>query len=155
MKKLVLLGLTAGILVGATTVTFAADPAEKALAARRGYMQVLSFNAGPLFAVMKGEAAYDAKQAKALAENIKNLSSVDTRAMWVKASDVSNAALKGKTTATAGIYDSKFKDSWAAYRKASVELAAAAGDGKDAMTAKLKAFGGTCAACHKASREKK
>ena len=158
MKKLVMLGLAAGLLTTAVTASFAADPAEKALSVRKGFMQVMSFNAGPLFGVLKGKVDYDAKTAKLLAGNLLLMSQMQNgAAMWPKGSDTSNPALKDKTTATSAIWapGTKFGEQWGAWRKAVAELAAVAGDGKDALSAKMKVLGGTCSACHKAHREKK
>jgi cytochrome c556 len=153
MKKLVMLTLVAGVLSSAATVCFA-DPLEKAVKARRGYLQAMYFNAGPLFGMLKGKVPYDAVLAKKLANNVKLISQMSNDAMWPKGSD--NAALKGKTRALPAIWaaGSDFGDKWGAWRKAVSELAAVAGDGKDGLAAKVKAMGGTCSACHKAFRAK-
>jgi len=157
MKKLIMIGLAAALLSSAATVTFAADPSEKAVSARRGFMQVQSFNAGPLFGMLKGKVPYDAKRAQMLANNLKLISQMSNgAAMWPKNSDNAKPALKGKTRALPAIWaaGSDVGSKWENWRKAVAELAAVAGDGKDALSAKVKALGGTCGACHKAFRAK-
>ena len=74
-----------------------ADPADDAIDARRGYFQVVKFNAAPLFAMAKGEMDYDAKKAQAYADNLQALAKMSTGAMYPPGSD--NTAKKGKTRA--------------------------------------------------------
>ena len=64
------LAATAG-LVFLTTATAGDDPLEDAIKARRGYMQVVVFNAGPLFAMAKGKIDYNAEAAATYANNLK------------------------------------------------------------------------------------
>ena len=86
--------------------------------------------------------------------NIKLLTLMSNQAMWAKGTD--NGALKGQTRALPAIWaaNSEFDARWQDWRKAAGELAAVAGNGKDAMVAKLKAMSATCGACHKAYRAK-
>lgn len=57
-------------LVTALSGSALADPADDAIDARRGYFQVVKFNAAPLFAMAKGETDYDAKKAQSYADNL-------------------------------------------------------------------------------------
>lgn len=153
MKKFVLGALAAGVFA-TVSGTAMADPMENAVKARRAYYQVVLSYSRPLFGMLKGKVAYDAGKAQTLANNMKLLSETKNGHMWPKGSD--NTALKGKTRALPAIWaaGSDIGAKGAAWRKAVAELAAVAGNGKDAMVEKMKVVGGTCAACHKAYRAK-
>ena len=131
-----------------------ADNLEDAVKARQSYYQVVKFNAGPLFAMMKGSMDYDAETAQTHANNLKTLTELKNGAMWPKGSSKSD--LPGKTRALAASWeaDSKIGEKGAAFRKAVAELAEAAGQGTDAMVEKARALGAACSACHKDYRAK-
>ncbi len=153
MKKTVLLITAAGMLSSVASVALA-DPLEDAVKARRSYFQVVKFNAGPLFGMMKDKVPYDAKRAQMLADNLKLISQMKNGAMWPKGSD--KVSLPGKTRALAAIWaaDSDIGDKAGAFKKAIADLADAAGKGKDELVVKVKALGGACSACHKKYRAK-
>lgn len=153
MKKLVVLTAGAVALVGMSGAGLA-DKLEDAVKARQSYYQVVKFNAGPLFAMMKGSMDYDADAAQLHANNLKTLTALKNGAMWPKGS--SKADLPGKTRALAAIWEagSKVGEKGGDFRKAVAELADAAGQGKDAMAEKVKAMGAACSACHKEYRAK-
>ena len=130
------------------------DPLEKAIKARQGEMQLRAFNAGPLFGMAKGQIEYDAELAKKLAGNLKVLLDLDNGRAWAPGSH--NEAYPGKTTALPKIWDTypEIADYGKNYAKAVNELAAAAGNGRDALAAKVGDLGKSCKACHDDFREK-
>ncbi|MEM7376315.1 MAG: cytochrome c [Pseudomonadota bacterium] len=130
-----------------------ADPNLGLIKARHAEMQLRSFGAGPLFAMAKGDLAYDAEQAADVANNLKTLLEFDIGAAWTPGSDSDNhpgASLAKPAT-------------WTHYPK-SVELgtqyadavtALATGDGLGEIRRTIDAVGKSCKACHDAIRAKK
>ncbi|MDH3218732.1 MAG: cytochrome c [Gammaproteobacteria bacterium] len=155
MKTASKLGL---MIIGLTLATsgFAAkDPLKNAIKARQGEMQLRAFNAGPLFAMAKGQMDYDADMASKLAGNLKLMLDLDTSRHWPKGSDVDN--YMGETTALPKIWTTypeigKYGKKYAA---AVNEVAAVAGNGADALKSKIGALGDSCKGCHDEFREKK
>ena len=146
------------ILIDATLgmPAFAArDPNKSAIKARQGEMQLRSFNAGPLFAMAKGDMPYNAEMAKALANNLKALGAVNNGRAWAKGSD--NKAYPNDTTALPKIWETmpEIAKYGKAYGKAVAELAAAAGNGLDALRPTVSELGKSCKGCHDEFREKK
>lgn len=152
MKKAVLIAIALGA-TAAYVQPALANP-EKAIKARRGVMQAISFNAGPLFGMAKGKVAYDAKMAQTLANNLAALASMNNSAMWVKGTD--NAAMKGKTRALPKIWEagSEVGKASKAYKAAVAELAKVAGGGLDGLKAAVGELGKSCGGCHKPYRAK-
>ncbi|MDH5232790.1 MAG: cytochrome c [Gammaproteobacteria bacterium] len=130
------------------------DPKLGAIKARKAEMLLRSFNAGPLFAMAKGKIPYDAKKATTMANNLKVLLELNNGAAWMQGT--SNKEYKKDTTALPKIWDTwpKIADYGKDYGKAVNELAAAAGNGQDALKAKIKALGKACKECHDEFREK-
>lgn len=124
------------------------DPLEDAIKARRGYMQVVKFNAAPLFEMAKGKIEYDAEAAKTYANNLQATAMMRNGAMWPEGTD--NVSYAGKTRA--------MPEAWTTYPKvteanqvwidATGELAKVAGDGLDALRSKIGAVGEGCKGCH-------
>ena len=138
-----------------TAPGFAAkDPNKNAIKARQGEMQLRAFNAGPLFAMAKGDIDYDAALANKLAANLKLLLDLDTSRHWPKGSDLDNYF--GDTTAMAKIWETypEVVDYRDRYKQAVLDLAAVAGDGRDALRSKVSALGKSCKGCHDEFREK-
>lgn len=131
------------------------DPLEKAIKARQGEMQLRSFNAGPLFGMAKGDIDYDAKLATMLAGNLKLMLDFNNSRAWAKGSD--NEAYPGKTTALPKIWTTypEIAEYGKNYATAVNELAAVAGNGRDALKSKIGALGKSCKGCHDEFREKK
>lgn len=156
MKKVLLLGAALAI-AGASTLALAADhPFKKEIDARQGLMQIASFHVGVLAAMAKGERPYDAKLAAAAANNINLAAMVDQMALWPEGSDLSNAALAGKTAAKPegwlNMSDvTKKHDAWAS---AAAGLAKVAGNGLDALKPAVGEVGKACKACHDDYRQK-
>jgi cytochrome c556 len=130
------------------------DPLKNAIKARQGEMQLRAFNVGPLFGMAKGKIDYDADLAKKLAGNLKLMLDLDNGRAWAKGSDIDN--YMGDTTALPKIWTtypeiSKYGKKYVA---AVNELAAVAGDGRDALKSKMGAVGKSCKGCHDEFREK-
>ena len=130
------------------------DPLKNAIKARQGEMQLRAFNVGPLFGMAKGKIDYDADLAKKLAGNLKLMLDLDNGRAWVKGSDIDS--YMGDTTALPKIWTtypeiSKYGKKYVA---AVNELAAVAGDGRDALKSKMGAVGKSCKGCHDEFREK-
>lgn len=146
---ILLLGLTLAL------PGFAAkDPNKGAIKARQGEMQLRAYNAGPLFAMAKGQMPYDAAKAKMLANNLVELLDVDIRSSWVKGTD--NEAYPDDTTALPEIWTTypEIGNYGKKYVTAVRELAEVAGNGLDPMKSKIGALGKSCKGCHDEFREK-
>ena len=155
MMKMKLVAVTAAaVTLLAASGASHADKLEDAVKARQSYYQVVKFNAGPLFAMMKGSMDYDAETAQTHANNLKTLTALKNGAMWPKGS--SKTDLPGKTRALPAIWEagSTIGEKSANFGNAVAELAEAAGKGKDAMVPKVRALGAACSACHKDNRAK-
>jgi cytochrome c556 len=153
MRTIALLSMTLGIVIGYVGLALA-DPLDDAIKARQSFMQIVAFNAGPLFDMAGGKASYDATKAQISANNLKALASMHNDAMWPKGSD--NIAKKGKTRAMPSLWKdgSEFGGHWKSWQAAVDDLAAAAGGGLDALKPKVAAMGKACGGCHKAYRAK-
>lgn len=154
MKLVTRLGL---LLIGLSLITpgFAAkDPNQKAIEARQGEMQLRSFNAGPLFGMAKGDIEYDAEMASMLANNLKLLLDVNMGRAWPNGSD---NFMYEETTALPKIWETypEINEYGKRYKTAVNELAAEAGNGLDALRAKVGPLGKSCKGCHDEFREKK
>lgn len=153
MKSIALVSIALGMIIGYAEPT-RADPSDDAIKARQSLMQVIAFNAGPLFNMAGGKAKYDAMKARTSAMNLKALASMNNDAMWPTGSD--NVAKKGKTRAMPSIWKggSEFSDNWKSWKAAVEGLAASAGNGLDALKPKVAEMGKACGGCHKAHRAK-
>lgn len=125
---------------------------SKAVKARKAAMTLYSHYLGPLGAMAKGEAAYDADKAVALATSLQSVSSIDQSAMWPQGSD--NAALGDSTRALPALWETfpAVMEKGASYNAAVEALVAAAGGGLDGMKAAFGGVGKACGDCHKAYR---
>lgn len=150
--------LSLGILLLGTALCAPAiaaeDPNEGLIKARKGEMQIRSFNAGPLFAMARGKMPYDAELAKTSANNLKALLSVGMGRAWKEGTDNSKYE---STRALAEIWTTwpKVKEAGEAYGKAVNELAAVAGNGLGALEPAVGNLGKACKGCHDDFREKK
>lgn len=156
MRKTTKLGLViAGLSLLAPVFAADKDPNLKLIKARQSEMQLRSFNAGPLFAMAKGEIEYKAEMASTLANNLLLQTRLDMGRAWAKGTD--NSAYEGKTDSLPEIWSTypEIAKKGKAYVKAVTELAAVAGDGRDALKSKIGALGKSCKGCHDDFREKK
>jgi cytochrome c556 len=129
------------------------DPKKSAIKARQAEMQLRSFNAGPLFAMAKGDMPYDAEMANKLAANLKLMLDLDNGRAWIKGT--SNEDYPDDTTALPDIWETwpEIADYGKEYGKAVNELAAAAGNGREALAEQVKGLGKACKNCHDDFRE--
>jgi len=128
------------------------DAGEKAVKARQGFMQVVGWNAGPLFGMAKGEVAYDAEQAATAAANLKALAGMSIGNMFPEGT--SKADMPGKTRALPDIWAdmAKFGQAHDAWATAVDGVNDAAGKGQEALAAAVGELGKSCGGCHKPFR---
>lgn len=124
------------------------DPGEKAIEARQGFMQVVVWEAGPLFGMAKGDIAYDAERAEAHAENFDAVLSYDVGRLFIEGT--SKAEYTGKTRALAAIWEDRegFASAYEALREEAATVAAEAGKGQEALAASVQEMGQSCGNCH-------
>jgi len=135
---------------------FAADDYEfkNEIQARQSYMRILSFNLGLLGAMAKDEAPYDAKIATAAAGNLLAAAKMDNSAMWPAGSSADAPGLADKTRAKPEIWSTypEVSEKHQALTDALTTMAAAAGDGLDAVKTNMGAVGKGCKGCHESFR---
>jgi cytochrome c556 len=131
------------------------DPKKDAINARKAEMTLRAFNAGPLFAMAKGDMPYNAELAATLAGNLKVLLGFNNRAAWMPGTD--NKAYPDDTTALPKLWENmaELGKLGKAYGEVVSQLAEVAGSGADAMGAKVGELGKACKNCHEEFREKK
>lgn len=124
------------------------DPGEKAIKARQGFMQVVVWEAGPLFGMAKGDIAYDAERAAANAANLNAIVQYDVGRLFIQGT--SKANYTGKTRALADIWEDPgaFAAAYEDLQEKVAVVAEEAGKGKDALTAAVSEMGKTCGNCH-------
>lgn len=148
LSRLILLVIAIAIV---DPVIAAGDPNEKAIDARQSVMSLQSWYAGTLFAMAKGKIEYDAEKASAAAANLKMVVHADSSGMWPEGTD-NSGAYKGKTRALPEgwtKWDPKYGEDLV---KATDAMADAAGNGLEALRAKIEALGDACSGCHDANR---
>lgn len=130
------------------TATAGDDPLEDAIKARRGFMQIVEFNVGPLYGMAKGKIEYDAEAAATYANNLKAAAMMNNGAMWPEGS--ANEFYSGVTRALPSIWTTypKVAEANQAWKDATNDLAEVAGNGLDALRSKLGAVGDSCKGCH-------
>lgn len=157
--KSVLKALAASSLMTAAMLTampeaLSQDAVDKAIKARRGVMQLYSHYAGPLFAMAKGDLAYDAALASQLAENLNAVANLSGARMWPP--DSHNEARAGKTRARSAIWEagSGVGEKSQAMSDAALEISLVAGDGLDSLRDAVRSVGKSCKGCHDDFRAK-
>ena len=125
---------------------------DKAIATRQGYMQLVGWEAGPLFGMAKGEVDYDAAAAQKHAANLKLLTLYPAEGLFVPGT--AKADRPGKTRALAEIWkdQDKFGKAFDAWKAAVVALEGEVGKGQPALAAAVAEMGKTCGGCHKPFR---
>jgi cytochrome c556 len=146
-KPLKIVAAIAGLTFLATA-TAGDDPLEDAIKARRGFMQVVVFNVGPLFGMAKGKIDYDAEAAATYASNLKAAAMMNNGALWPEGS--ANEFYSGVTRALPEIWTTypKVSEANQAWKDATNEVADVAGNGLDALRSKIGAVGDSCKGCH-------
>lgn len=157
MKSRSIFAATILLSASITVSAVAAEPFKKEIGARQAVMRLYSFNLGQLGAMAKGKMAYDAGAATAAANNLLSLATLKGGPMWAKGSGADNPALAGETRAKAEIWTTypKVAEKGQALAKAAQAMAAAAGNGLDAVRANIGAVGGSCKGCHESFRAPK
>ncbi len=138
----------------ATLTPALADDVDDAIKARQGYYQVVSHNSGALFAMAKGGIEYDADKALAHAKNLDALANMNNSSMWMPGS--SKEDRKGKTRALPVIWTTfpAIGEKGQAFKDATANLVATAGDGIDSLRANVGPLGASCKGCHETYRAK-
>ena len=147
----------AGACAGALFATLAAaqqSQEEKSVEARQGLMKLISWEAGPLFAMAKGDVPYDAAVAETRAQNLAALAQYAGHSLFLP--DTSNAELGDKTRALPAIWEDqpKFEQSFHDLRDQTAVVLAEAGKGADQLRAAVGELGQVCGDCHEAFRQK-
>ncbi len=144
------LGLVAAGMAG--SVVFAAshgmDPAVKA---RQAHMSLLQHNLALLGNMAKGAVEFNAEDAKAAAEGLHLLASIDQRTYWTEGT--SSDEMEGSRALPAvwtGMDD--FNAKIEALETATAAMAEAAGS-LDGIRVNMNAVGGACGACHQTYRQ--
>lgn len=138
----------------ALPVFAAKDPKKGAIKSRQGEMSIRAFNAGPLFAMAKGDMPYDEKKAQMMADNLKLMLDLKNGGAWMEGT--SNKDYPDDTAALPKIWETwpKIADYGKDYAKAVQGVAADAGKGKDALATAVKEMGKACKSCHDEYRKK-
>jgi len=148
--------------VGATAVCCAllaalparADDGERAIWARQGFMNLVSWTVGPLFGMAKGDVAYDAEVAKTRAELLQQLYQYPFPTLFIEGT--AKPDRPGKTRALPEIWQTpdKFQAAFAHERELVAALAGQVGNGQPALAAAVGDLGKGCGDCHTAFRAK-
>ena len=148
MKKLLSFAFLVTLSSAVAVPAMANKAMEEMVQARQGYYKLVKHNAGQLFAMAKGDMAYDAKKAAKAANNLKTLSMLDLGTLYMPGS--SKEEMPGKTRALKKIWDTfpEIGKKGAAFKQAVDAMAANAGNGLDALRANAGALGGSCKGCH-------
>ncbi len=129
------------------------DPNLGLIKARQGEMQLRSFNAGPLFGMARGKMPYNAELATTSANNLKAQLSLNLGRAWAQGTGNDNYSESDALPEIWSTYPA-IADKGKAYAKAVNELAAAAGNGLDALRPAVSELGKGCKGCHDDFRKK-
>ncbi len=152
MKKL-LMALTAGALMtGSASFALDLNDPEEIVTARHGYMLMMAMSLAPLGAMAKGQAPYDAAQAKTAAGNLAALASLDAAMVWVDGTDAATTEDSFALPEAFANPDLR-AEKQAALKAAAIELASAAGSDVAALKTGMAAVGAACSDCHKLYRK--
>jgi len=142
------------VVAGVAAAAAKADPADDAIKARRGFFTLLGAEIGPLGAMAKGEAPYDADAAQRHAANLQALSGYRFGDLFVAGS--SNDDKFGDTRALPVIWTDTagFSEKAGGLVAAIGALQGVAGEGQAALAGGVGALGKSCGACHDTYRAK-
>ncbi len=126
-----------------------------AVKARMAQMQLNGFYMSQLAAIAKGQVAYDAAKATAIAGSLLALNTMDASAMWPPGSD--NGALPGKTRAKAEIWTTfpAVMEKADALTTALEAMVVAAGTDLASLQSAFGPVGAGCGGCHRPFRAEK
>lgn len=130
----------------------AAQSADTAIAARRGFFQLMDLNLAVLDAMAKGDVPFDAAKAGTAAANLTALTGYALPDLFVAGS--SQNEKKGATRARPEIWanTADFAAKFKGLQEAIPVMAAAAGKGRAEIGAAMQTVGGACVACHRGYR---
>jgi cytochrome c556 len=157
MKRVLVSAVVAAGMMAGASGAISGEAEDKAIKARQAVMQLLSFNLGKLGAMVKGDMAYDADQAKLAANNLKAVAHIRQDAMWPKGTAMEEPGMQGKTWAKKAAWDTypEVTKKHEALVAAADKMAEAAGGGVDAIKGAIGAVGGSCKGCHENFRAPK
>lgn len=153
-KRLAVIVPALVVFLGAQNASLADSHLEDVVKARQGYYKLVLHNAGPLFAMAKGDMEYDAAKASTAANNLLTLTKLDVGSLYP--AGTSKEEMPGKTRALMKIWEDfpGVGEKAQAWKTAVADMAAVAGDGVDALRSKAGALGGGCKGCHDNYRAK-
>jgi len=153
LKTLALCAFACGTVLASLGAASAQDdPGQRAIDTRQGYMDVVSWGAGPLFGMAKGTVDYDAAKASAAAADLAGIASVNYTAMFPEGTSKEDRPGKTRTLPDAWKDSAGFQKAFDDFRAAVAKVAAEAGKGKDELTAAVGDLGKSCGGCHKPFR---
>jgi len=131
------------------------DLGEQAIEGRKGFMEIVVLEAGPLFGMAKGDVPYDAELAAANAANLNAIADYDLVRLFPEGT--SNADRPDETRALPDIWADlpKFRKAMDDWRAAVAVVAAEAGKGQAELAAAVGEMGKACGGCHKPFRAEK
>lgn len=145
-----------GSIAAIATIAVAAEktPQETATDARQGLMDLIVWEAGPLFEMAKGDIDYDAELAMAKAENLATLSHYAGESLFLPES--STEELGDATRALPAIWEreDEFHEAYADFREQAEAVVASADKGPDELRAAVARLGNSCGNCHENFRLK-
>jgi cytochrome c556 len=155
-KMLGIVALCSAVLL-APTIAVAQDKpdaGEKAITARQGFMQLVLWEAGPLFGMAKGKMDYDAATATANAADLQALTQYTFPGLFLPGT--SKADRPGKTRALPDIWEdtAKLEKAYDDLRAAIAVVAEEAGKGQAELAAAVGEMGKACGGCHTPFRAK-
>lgn len=138
----------AAALLATTAIAAGDSKEEKAVEARQGLMELLVWEAGPLFAMAKGDVPYDAEVATTRAGNLVALTTYSPVSLFVPGS--STKELGDDTRALPAIWEKtdQFIEDYQTLGEKAEIVAAEAGKGAEALRAAVGDLGRACGACH-------
>lgn len=141
-------------LLGGLALAQDQEKLQKAVEARQGLMKLIVWEAGPLFAMAKGDLAYDAATAEANAKDLNTLAQYGADALFLPGT--SRAEIGDKTLALPSIWEKQtdFVHNFDALREQTANVAAEAGKGQDQLAAAVGELGKACGNCHENFRHK-
>jgi len=148
------LGALGAAMLLAPTFALSQDQGSKAMSARQGFMQVVVWEAGPLFGMAKGDVPYDAEVAAANADNLNALVQYGVDRLFIPGT--SKSERPGDTRALMSIWNqpAEFAAAYGDMQAATAALAAEVGNGQDALAAAVGNLGKSCGTCHETFQAK-
>lgn len=125
-----------------------------AVKARQSHMQLYAFNLGILGAMAKEEAPYDAAAARAAADNLLSLASLNQAGYWLPGSD-SDSVEGSRALPAIWAADSKIGERGKDLFDAATAMQSAAGTDLGALQAAMGTVGKSCGGCHESYRKPK